>query len=194
MSSESQDYFRDRILAEIEKRGLLFSRPLPTNDLVQIEAHGKGFEDTGEYDPAHEDMVRSLAELAAFYDEAGPRYDPEGNYLCGTCCLRDGNSSCLWVSGKISLTIGSCNIYIHGDELGKDFDLGKEKFSQEVVGYAERPEAKGFGCKRCVHGAEAKEPDVDGRKSWCNEWGTHIRKNACCQKHNGPDMVNAPGE
>lgn len=142
----------------------------------------------GNYDWQKEDNVRSLMELTSFYDEAGPRSDPDGNYLCGTCKLRSGTGACLFVVGDISFTTGSCNIYINGTEpLGEEFAL-KEKLSPQDVGYAERPEAKGFGCKRCEYGGEAVAPDPDGRASWCREWGVHIRSSACCMRHDGPDM------
>ena len=149
------------------------------------------YEDPGKegYDPQHEDQVRSLAELVAFYDESGPRSDPDGDYRCGSCQLRQGTDRCLYVQGIISFTIGSCNIYVHGETaLEESFEL-KEKFDQTTVGYAERPEAKGFGCKRCEYGAKAKAPDQDGRPSWCREWGMHIEPTACCMRHIGPDMV-----
>lgn len=150
------------------------------------------YADTGEYDEAHEAQARSMMELFAFYDEAGPRSDPAGEYLCGTCCLRQGKKACLWVGGNISFMTGSCNGYIHGlVPLPISFEL-KTKLTQEDAGYAERPEKKKFGCLACEYSGAAKKPDSDGRKSWCRSWGVRIRKKACCMRHDGPDMIT-PG-
>lgn len=145
------------------------------------------------YDPGHEDEVRSLMELTSFYDEAGPRSDPEGKYLCGSCQLRKGDDACLFVSGAINRETGSCNIFICGNALPVSYEL-KEKYTQIEAGYAERPKEKGFGCSRCEYGAKAKAPDNDGRPSWCIEWGVHVEPSACCGRHDGDDMVLAPGE
>jgi hypothetical protein len=159
------------------------------------------YEDPGVdgYNSEHEDELRGLMELLAFYDEAGPRHDPEGKYLCGTCSLRDESDAvdiadrCLFVSGAISMPTGSCNLYVIGEPLGADFAL-KEKYNQEAAGYAERHAEQSFGCGHCEYGVEAQKPDVDGRPLWCREWGVHVQPTACCDRHNGPDMVLAPGE
>jgi len=162
-------------------------------EMFGLSEEGDHYEDPGEYDEEFETEKRSLIELLAFYDEAGPRSDPAGDYLCGTCSLRQEPDACLWVSGKISMETGSCDIYVRGNQLSDAFVL-KEKYSQQKSGYAERPEARGFGCGRCEYGVEAKEPDVDGRPLWCREWGVHVMPTACCERHQGKDMVVAPEE
>jgi hypothetical protein len=148
------------------------------------------YEDPGEegYDSLHENQVRVMMELAAFYDETGPRSDPDGKYLCGSCSQRQGKNACLFVEGDISFTTGSCNIYTHGDPLDESYEL-KEKLTQLEVGYALRPKEKAFGCSRCEYGAEAQAPDTEDRPSWCAEWGVHILPTACCMRHKGDDMI-----
>lgn len=149
--------------------------------------------DPGEYDAEEEDERRGLMELLAFYDESGPRSDPTGRYLCGTCRLRQEPDRCLWVSSTISMTTGGCKLYVRGDQLGDEFAL-LGKYTQTESGYAERPKAKRFGCGMCSYASAANEADDDGRVLWCKEWGVHVRSEACCERHEGPDMVIAPGE
>lgn len=150
----------------------------------------KDYSDPGEagYCAQQENNVRGLMELTAFYDESGPRSDPSGDYLCGTCQLRKAPGGCLYVDGAINMSTGSCQIYVIGTALPVAFEL-RGKFTQEEAGYAERPEAKGFGCRRCEYVAVAKDPDADARKMWCSAWGVHVRKNACCARHDGNDMI-----
>jgi hypothetical protein len=144
-------------------------------------AHGQ-YPDTGEYDFNHEDHVRTEAQQWAQYAERADNtddikpFDPEGNYLCGTCDMRQGTSDCSRVEGPISLEKGSCRLYHRG--AAENQPPMKKKFTQADAKYAEHE--GGFGCHRCEYGSEAKGLDKYGRESWCSFWGMHIVPNACC--------------
>jgi hypothetical protein len=148
-------------------------------------------EDTGDYDATKEKAIRDIATRIGAYAEAGPTFDPEGNYLCGDCALREEPSTCTHVSGKIDMRVGGCFIWIIGDEIHQPIG---EKLTQIEAMYCTRPKAKGFGCHRCSWGAEAKKADSDGRPSWCGFWGFHVKPFACCFAETGPDLKEAPGE
>jgi hypothetical protein len=147
--------------------------------------------DTGRYDELHEKAVRDLATRIGYYAESGPLFDPEGRYFCGTCCLREEPKSCSHVSGKIDMDVGSCMLWVIGDEVG--LKVG-QKLTQIEANYCERPKAKGFGCSRCGWYAKAKKADADGRPAWCGWWGIHVTPFACCIAESGPDLKVAPGE
>jgi len=162
--------------------------------LVQLRAAAakrQPISDTGKYDELKEAAIRDFATTVGFYAEAGELFDPDGKYLCGDCCFRDGTRSCDTTNGDISFTLGSCFMWRRGAPVGLKV---KEKLTQIEAMYCERPEAKGFGCSRCEYGAKAKKPDSAGRLSWCNWWGMHIVPNACCFREDGKDLVEAPGE
>jgi hypothetical protein len=89
------------------------------------------------------------------------------------------------------MVAGGCRIYEIGEPM---HEKPAKQYSQVETMYAERPRAKGFGCSRCEYGAEAKGKDPDGRESWCEEWGMHVRPKACCDQEDGPDLVEAPSE
>jgi hypothetical protein len=150
------------------------------------------YPDPGLYnDETIEAQRREKAGAWSLYAESGPAFDPDGDYLCGTCEMRAGTDSCLTVGrkgeGPISFTTGTCRIYRRGDPL--QIDPLPKKLSKSDALYAERPNVKGFGCKRCEYGAPANFPDPDGRPSWCVQWGMHVLPNACCDKNEGPDDV-----
>lgn len=158
--------------------------------LAGEEEHGNA-PDTGEYDEEHEAHVREEAKGWAQYaeeadntDEIKP-YDPSGDYLCGTCDMRRGANECARVDGEIGFTTGSCRLFHLGDP--ETDPPMKEKFSKEDAKYAERPNEKGFGCKRCEYGSEAKKADSEGRQSWCSFWGMHVVPTACCAENEGED-------
>lgn len=143
-----------------------------------------------------EALTRELMVAVATYAESGQTFDPSGHYLCGTCIMRQGSNACTHVVGKISLTQGSCNLYLFGgDQAFEPWYSLPSKISQKDAGYVERPESKGFGCfPRCGHALFASQPDSDGRDVWCSFWGTHVLSDACCIMENGSDLVDAPGE
>ena len=147
--------------------------------------------DTGKYDELKEKAIRDYATTIGFYAESGPLFDPEGKYLCGDCCFRDGKSACDIVSGTISMTIGSCMMWRIGAPVGLQV---KQKLTQLEAMYSERAKIKQFGCSKCKYGGEAKKPDAKGRPSWCTYWGMHIIPYACCFQETGKDLVEAPGE
>jgi hypothetical protein len=151
----------------------------------------KPIPDTGDYNDLHEKAVRDLITRIAYYAESGPTFDPEGKYLCGDCCLRTEPKACAPVSGRISMEIGSCPLWIIGDEI--KLPVG-QKLTQIEANYCERPKAKGFGCSRCGWYAQAKKADGDGRPGWCSYWGLHVVPLACCLTESGPDLKVAPGE
>lgn len=156
-----------------------------------------------------EDQIRQMMTELAHYAEDGETYDPAGDYLCGTCRLRmmpetagEDRGKCLWVlegTSGISMGTGSCDMYKHGlAPFGPEMELA-HKFTQTDAGYAERPKAKGFGCARCEYAEKAPKEDAEGRELVCRNYEIdklkpHIEPKACCQAHNGPDMVVAPGE
>jgi hypothetical protein len=152
---------------------------------------GKPIADMGDYDELHEKAVRSLAQQLAYYAESGPLFDPEGKYLCGDCALRKEPSACTHVTGTISMTDGSCMIWISGEPINQAVG---QKLTQIESNYAERPQDKGFGCSRCGWHGEAKKADSDGRPSWCGMWGIHVVPLACCLWESGPDLQVAPGD
>jgi len=133
-----------------------------------------------------ESAIRDYATSIGFYAESGPTFDPKGKYLCGTCCFRLGEKACDLVSGKISMTTGSCMMWRIGEPVGLKV---KQKLTQIEAQYAERPKAKGFGCSRCEYGQKAEKPDAQGRESWCTFWQMHIKPPACCFREDGPDLV-----
>lgn len=151
---------------------------------------GDLYEDTGDYDEDEEADVREEITLFADYAEDGPTFDSEGKYLCGTCKLRSGEDLCTHVVSPISFETGSCRIYINGDS--EDSEPLPQKLTQIESAYTERPNVKGFGCSRCMFGAEAKEEDEDGRTYWCAFWGLRVQELACCFKNTGDDDVYAP--
>jgi hypothetical protein len=131
-----------------------------------------------------EAKLRALVGRTAAYAESGPTFDPKGRYLCGECAARSGRDGCSVVSGVISFTTGSCRLWT------RDRLEPASKLSQGEAQYAERPEAKGFGCwPRCEHGQTARRPDGEGRRIWCQFWGMHVMKLACCSEENGPDLI-----
>jgi hypothetical protein len=154
-------------------------------------AKPKRIEDTGKYDETKEAAIRDMATKIGAYAESGQTFDPEGKYLCGGCSMRDGQTACTHVSGKISMVIGSCFIYLRGEPMQAQV---AQKLTQIEAMYSERPKSKGFGCSRCEYGAEAKKADGAGRPSWCSWWGMHIVPLACCFMEDGKDLVEAPGE
>jgi broad specificity phosphatase PhoE len=144
--------------------------------------------DTGEYDEAQEAVVRKLAADMSQYAEDGPQFDPKGDYLCGGCSQMDLPSSCgVVASDKINPDTMSCRYWV------KDIPLVQldTKFTPRESGLTERPNVKGFGCKRCEYGSEAVKPDSAGRPAWCSWWGMHVLLNACCAKNEGSDDVTA---
>lgn len=147
--------------------------------------------DTGKYDETKEVAVRDFATTIGFYAESGPLFDPDGKYRCGECCFRDGTTACDIVSGKISMTIGSCMCWRIGEPVSLKV---QEKLTQIESMYSERPKTKQFGCAKCEYGGEAKKADSAGRPSWCTYWGMHIVPLACCFREDGKDLVEAPGE
>jgi hypothetical protein len=161
-------------------------------------AHGQ-FPDSGQYDFEHEDHVRKEAKQWAQYAEPADNvntddikpFDPDGNYLCGTCDMRQGTNECMRVDGPISFEKGSCRLYHRGDP--ENQPPMEKKFTQAEAKYAEQE--GGFGCHRCEYGSEAKAPDPHGRKSWCAFWGMHIVPLACCadwdkgDKHKDASLV-----
>ncbi len=147
--------------------------------------------DSGECDELKEAAIRDFATSIGFYAEKGPLFAPNGKYLCGACCFRDGQKACDLVSGKISMTIGSCMMWRIGEPVGLKV---KQKLSQIEAGYAERPKTKQFGCSKCEYGGKAKKPDSHGRPSFCDYWKMHIVPLACCFQEKGPDSKDAPGE
>lgn len=149
------------------------------------------YPDTGTYDENDEARRREVANIQANYAEEGVLFDPKGNYLCNGCSQFDSAGACGTVSGKISGDTGSCGYW---EIKGQPLVQLESKFTQKEAGYTERPHEKGFGCKRCVYGADAKKADTEGRGMWCAYWGTHVRDNACCAKNEGADDVFAPGE
>ena len=168
-------------LSEVVDALVLFAKAMRKNPIT----------DTGEYDETKEKAIRDIATRVGSYAESGPTFDPEGNYRCGDCALRSEPAGCTHVSGKISMQIGGCFIWIIGEEIHQAIG---EKLTQVEAMYSERPKAKGFGCHRCSWGAEAKKPDADGRPSWCGFWGIHVKPFACCFAETGPDLKEAPGE
>jgi hypothetical protein len=172
-----------------------YSEEQLVEELSQIFAETKKpvFEDPGPagYDIPQENLVRQLMTLVADYAEEGPKFDPAGQYLCGTCQMRALPEACSHVTGKISMEIGSCEKYVIGPQ---SWPIQIVQWSQKEANYAERPEAKGFGCSRCGHGSPAKQPDEQGRSVWCDRFGTRVQYLACCAEEGGPDMVMAPGE
>lgn len=160
--------------------------------LVQINAAGS-YNDPGlqGYNLNQEYMTRQIMNNAAAYAEGGETFDPEGKYLCGSCIMRLAPDQCTHVDGTISMLDGSCNLYVYGgDNAFADWYQLPTKISQQDAGYAERSEAKGFGCfPRCGRAVFAEAPDPDGRDVWCGFWGTHVISTACCIMESGPDMV-----
>lgn len=146
------------------------------------------------YDREREELVRKFMTATAHYAEDGPTYDPEGEYLCGACLVREKTDSCATVSGKISMTDGSCADWYKGDPAEPLVTIAT-KYTQREAGYGERPDEKGFGCwPRCGHAKEAKAPDADGRPTWCGLWAVHVQEKACCDRESGDDYIDAPGE
>jgi hypothetical protein len=168
----------------------------------EIAAGADGIPDPGpeKYDAKKEDRKRELMRLAAFYAEEGPMWDPEGKYLCGSCYYRvlmdwGVTPACYIVEGKISMEVGSCQFYRHGNPDAESNPLPvKEKYTKEASNYAERPKKKGFGCyPRCEYGAVAEGADPDGREIWCGQFGVHVRPKACCAFEGGEDLVQIEG-
>lgn len=139
-----------------------------------------------EYSGQKEDEIRKIMIETADYAEHTAKFDPEGKYLCGTCSLRIEPSGCGFVKGTISMETGSCRIYIHGPEQGKQFVLAS-KLAKDLVAYTERPNDKAFGCSRCQFGTTAQREDDEGRRVWCGYFGAHVNKNSCCAFNKGKD-------
>ena len=153
------------------------------------------------FDEKREARIRKNMELMAHYAESGPTFDPDGNYLCGTCYYRQVMDwatlpACYTVSGKISMETGSCAQYVIGNPDSEWNPLPvAERYTQIEAMYGERPEAKGFGCApRCGWGEPAREKDSEGRTTWCTFFGTRVMDKACCDREGGPDLKEAPGE
>jgi len=143
-------------------------------------------------DVAVQDLIASASQSqkvqlakSAGYADSGPTYDPSGNYLCGGCSFRLLPDKCAVVKGKISMTTGGCIIYHHGPSLYEE--PLPHQFPQDQVIYTERPNVKGFGCKRCEYGKD------EGRRTpHCTQWDFYVDPNACCFANEGPDDVVAP--
>lgn len=150
------------------------------------EKRSKGFQDTGTYDEAVEVNRRRIASEMAQYAESGSAFDPAGDYLCKTCTQMDLPKSCgVVATNKINPEDTSCRYWVNDIPLVQL----QMKFSPKETGLTSRPNWKGFGCKRCVYGSEAKVPDSKGRPSWCSWFGIHVLPNACCAKNEGDDDV-----
>ena len=143
------------------------------------------YTDTGHYDEQEEDHVRTELVFWANYAEYGPTFDPEGDYLCGSCDMRLNADDCMRVEGTISFKTGSCRIYTKGDP--ENEDPMPTKLTQIEVAYSERPTVMGFGCSRCEYGIQAKAKDGVGRPLWCSLWGIHVQPKACCFKNTNSD-------
>lgn len=136
--------------------------------------------------------IRPIAEAVGGYAESGPTFDESGDYLCGTCQLRLEPNQCATVKGPISMTAGSCYQYIKGEQkFQKPFE---HQFDQDKAGYSERPNLKGFGCKRCEYVQDADVKDSEGRDKFCKFWGMTVIPNACCFRNSSEDDKWAPGE
>lgn len=148
---------------------------------------GERVTDPGTYDEKKESEIRQIAKETAQYGEEGePTFDPKGDYLCKDCFyLMDG--ACAFVEGKVSAADGTCRYWKAKD--GSTPVPLERKYDKEEAGYTERPNGEGFGCHRCHYGAEAKKEDSEGRKLWCERFGTHVRKVACCAKNEGPNDI-----
>ena len=166
-------------------------------DQMMLAAGNSDTADPGpdNYDRQREEIVRAFMMATAHYAEVGaPTYDPEGEYLCGTCVVREEPDSCTTVSGQISMTDGSCANWYKGDPTEPLITIA-QKYTQKEAGYGERPDEKGFGCwPRCGHAKEAKAADEDGRGTWCGLWAVHVTERACCDRESGDDYKDAPGE
>ena len=143
----------------------------------------KNAPDPGQYDEEHESHVREEAKQWAQYAEEADNteeikpYDPDGDYLCGTCDMRQGEDQCMRVNGPINFEKGSCRLFHLGAPENR---LPMEKkFTQEEAKYSES-KFGGFGCHRCEYGKKAEAPDADGRELWCSFWGMHVIPTACC--------------
>jgi hypothetical protein len=151
------------------------------------------YPDPGQYDERAEARMRANITVWAQYAEAGVAFDPSGDYLCGTCRIRQDADGCLRVGqpgeGLISFTTGSCRIYQIGEPLA--VAPMPTKLTKSETGYTERPHVKGFGCRRCDFSSEAIAPDSAARPSWCSFWGLHVLPNACCAQNEGPDDIVA---
>lgn len=150
------------------------------------EKRSKGFQDTGTYDEAVEINRRRIASEMAQYAESGSAFDPAGDYLCKTCTQMDLPKSCgVVATNKINPEDTSCRYWVNDIPLVQL----QMKFSPKETDLTSRPNWKGFGCKRCVYGSEAKVPDSKGRPSWCSWFGIHVLPNACCAENEGDDDV-----
>jgi hypothetical protein len=136
-----------------------------------------------------ETKIRKYAEKVAGYAESGSTFDPDGNYLCGTCSLRIEDGSCRTVKPPISMTGGGCIQWIKGPQEYQE--QLKDQFTQAQVLYSTSKE--GFGCSRCVYSSKAEKPDSVGRPSWCDFWKMHIQPKACCDKQELPKEMQAGG-
>jgi len=156
----------------------------------------KNAPDPGQYDEEHEEHVRDEAKQWAQYAELGDNteeikpYDPSGNYLCGTCDMRQGENQCMRVNGPISFEKGSCRLYHKGAPENR-LPM-KKKFTQAEAKYSESDQG-GFGCHRCEYGGKAKEADSAGRESWCSFWGMHIDPMSCCAENELEKKSKAAG-
>jgi hypothetical protein len=168
-----------RVSEDIPFRHLI--KPLPAKHHPKHAA--KNAPDPGQYDEKHEEHVREEMKQWAQYAEEEDNtedikpFDPEGNYLCGDCDMRQGTNECMRVQGPISFEKGSCRLFHEG---APENQLPMEKkFTQAEAKYGESNQG-GFGCHRCEYGNKAKEADGAGRPSWCSFWGTHVKPMACC--------------
>lgn len=148
-------------------------------------------QDSGQYDEQNETLIRNMIKAAAGYSEDGPTFDPTGAYLCGTCALRIEPNVCAWVGGPITMDSGGCILYFGGQPIAEK-PLPNQFEPQEVL-YTERPNDKSFGCAHCMFGAQAQQPDTEGRNLWCGFWGCHVMEVACCYRNKGKDDV-MPGQ
>lgn len=155
------------------------------NSPMEIQAHGKGIEDTGKYDSKREDHVRDELGIWVAYKEEGASFDPDGKYICGTCDMRLDKDKCTHVDGDICFETGGCRLYIHGPELEGKPPL-PQKLTQIQADYSKNED--GFGCHNCEYDSKAKEKDKDGRTDWCSFWGVHVESKACCGMFDSKDM------
>jgi len=146
----------------------------------------KNAPDPGQYNEEAEEHTRQEAKQWAQYAEEEDNtedikpFDPEGNYLCGDCDMRQGTNECMRVNGPINFEKGSCRLFHEGSPENK-LPMVK-KFTKAEAMYAESDQG-GFGCHRCEYGGKAKEADSVGRESWCSFWGMHIEPMSCCAEN-----------
>lgn len=139
----------------------------------------------GNYDAKHEDMVREMITAHADYAEDGPTFDPDGDYLCGTCSMRKEPHACTVVAGRIDMEEMGCRRWEGGEpmptEMGEKSDPRTVALSKVASG--------GFGCHRCRFASKADSADKEGRTLWCGDWGCHVLPMACCDEEDQEGLV-----